>query len=441
MWLILPLLQTALAAPSIPFEKIELENGLDVILAPDTSIPFVQVNVWYHVGSRNEVKGRTGFAHLFEHLMFQGSANAPGEYFDPLQRVGAQINGTTNIDRTNYFEGIPSHQLPLALFMESDRMGFLLPALDESKLSNQKDVVRNERRQRYENRPYGMAWPWLLEAAYPDGHPYHTATIGRHEDIEAATLEDVKAFFQTWYLPNNASLVISGDFDPRVVRPMVRDWFGDIPAGPAPAKQKVKPVKLKANVEVRKEADVPFPKVWMAWHTPAVLTPGDAELDLLSRALSDGKDSRLYKKLVRELQIAQGVEASQSSSYLQSLFIIEATAQPGHTSDELVAAIDGVLADMRKNPITADEMAVARTAFEVGFYDSIATIAGKANLLNNYNFLTGDPGYIEEDLARYQDASARNVHAVFKKYLGAARAVLHINPAPAATPANTSGAK
>ena len=428
MWF---LLQSALAAPSIPFEKFELENGLDVILAPDSSIPFVQVNVWYHVGSRNEVAGRTGFAHLFEHLMFQGSANAPGEYFAPLQKIGAQINGTTNIDRTNYFEGIPSHQLPLALFMESDRMGFLLPALDETKLLNQKDVVRNERRQHYENRPYGMAWPWLLESVYPDGHPYHTATIGRHQDIEAATLEDVKAFFQTWYLPNNASLVVSGDFEPRVVRPLVKEWFGDLPRGPAPPKQEFKVAKLKKDVMVRKESDVPFEKVWIAWHTPAVLRPGDAELDLISRVLSDGKDSRLYRRLVRELQIAQDVEAYQTSSYLQSMFIIESTAQPGHTAAELVTAIDDVLADMRKNPATAAELAVARTSFEVAFFDNIATIAGKANLLNNYNFLTGDPGYLEADLARYQLASPGNVRAAFKKYLGRPRVVLEIVPAKA----------
>ena len=426
------LLHVALAAsppPQIPFEKYTLSNGLQVILAPDDSVPFVWVNLWYYVGSKDEVVGRTGFAHLYEHMMFQGSAHMDDDYFQPLQRVGGQVNGTTNLDRTNFFEGVPSEYLPMALFLESDRMGWLLPAMTQEKLDNQKLVVRNERRQRYENRPYGNAWVYLLENMYPEGHPYHTATIGKHADIDAASLEDVQAFFKKWYLPNNASLVVAGDFDIAVAKAQVEQWFGAIPAGTEPELTVAAPVSLPAEKVVRYEEYVPFPKVWLAWHSPAVLSREDAALDILSSVLTNGRDAVLYQKLVYELQIAQDVSAYQASAKLGSMFIIEATAAPGHTSDELVAAIDAVLASLRSKGTSKADIATALTAYEVQFFESIGSIQGKANLLNNYNWLTGDPDYLAEDLARYRSIKKGYLDKVLRTWLPAdKRVVMHINP-------------
>ena len=417
-------------SPEIPFEKYSLENGLQVILAQDHSVPFVQVNLWYDVGSKDEKEGRTGFAHLFEHLMFQGSAHMDDDYFVPLQAVGAQINGTTNFDRTNFFEGVPSEYLPLALWMESDRMGWLLPALTEEKLQNQKDVVRNERRQRYENRPYGMVWVWLYEALFPEGHPYHVPTIGKHEDIEAATMADVSEFFRTWYLPNNATLTIAGDFDPPEAKALVQAWFGPIAAGPAASPLTTASATLDHEVVVRKTDDVPYPKVWIAWISPALFAPGDAELDILSSALADGKESRLHKRLVHDLQIAKDINAYQVSARLQSEYMIEATAADGHSTDELVAAIDQILAEIRESGPTADEVEVARTNYEASFYRRLSTIAGKADLLGSYNTLTGDPGYMQTDLGRYLAVDQAGVHAAIQQWLPPdRRVVLHVVPA------------
>lgn len=417
------------AAPTIPFEKYTLSNGLQVILSPDHSVPFVQVNVWYYVGSKDEVSGRTGFAHLYEHMMFQGSEHMNDDYFQPLMAIGGQVNGTTNTDRTNFFEGVPSEWLSRALFLEADRMGWLLPAMTQEKLDNQKLVVRNERRQRYENRPYGNAWVYLLENMYPDGHPYHTATIGKHADIDAATLEDVQAFFRTWYLPNNASLVICGDFETEEAKKLVDQWFGEIPSGPEPRVTTATPAKFETEKVVRYQENVPFPKVWEAWPTPAGLTKEDAALDLAANILSDGKDSPLYQELVYQQRVAQDVNAVQSSSQLGSMFIIEGTAAAGHTSDEVVAAIDGVLRNFLGRKITREEVDTAKTGFEVQFFDALGTIAGKANLLNNYNYLTGDPGYLAKDLARYRGVNASYISKVLRQYLPMdRRLVMHIDP-------------
>lgn len=417
-------------APTIPFEKYTLPNGLQVILSPDDSVPYVWVNLWYYVGSRDEVSGRTGFAHLYEHMMFQGSAHANDDYFQPLQRIGGQVNGTTNLDRTNFFEGVPSQWLPLALFMESDRMGWLLPAMDQEKLDNQKQVVRNERRQRYENRPYGNAWIYLLDAMYPPEHPYHHATIGLHQDIDAATLNDVQDFFKKWYLPNNASLVICGDFDTAEAKKLVESYFGEIPAAPEPTPTKVKTPKLTEEKVVRYQENVPFPKVWLSWHSPASLSRDDAGMDLLAAILSNGEDTPLYRELVYNTGLAQEVSAYQSSAELSSMFTIEATASPGHTGDELVSAIDNVLAHYRQSGVSTDELDMARTAYEVQFYDAIATIQGKANLLNSYNRITGDPGFITQDMARYSSITTKYLKKLIKKYLPEdRRVVLHIDPA------------
>ena len=416
--------------PSIPFTRYELDNGLKVTLAPDTSVPFVCVNVWYDVGSKDEVAGRSGFAHLFEHLMFNGSKHADADFFAPLQPLGARLNGSTTLDRTNYYECLPSEHLPLTLFLEADRMGWLLPALTAEKLQNQKDVVRNERRQNYDNPPYGQAWLEILKNAYPAGHPYHIATIGRHEDIEAATLEDVSGFFKKWYVPNNASLVLTGDFDDAVARELIGRYFGPVPKGPKPEHlQPATPASFTEERRVRATDDVPFEKVWLVWHSPALYAPDDAELDLLSSALADGKDSRLYKSLVHEKQVAQDVSAYQSSSAWGSLYVISAQATAGHNADELVTAIDAVLADARSRPISKEEVELGKTSYEVQFFGSITSIQGKADLLNGYITRTDDAGYLSKDLARYRAASTEGVNAALARWLPPdRRLVLTIGP-------------
>lgn len=422
------------ADPTIPFESYTLDNGLDVILAKDDSVPFVQVHVRYATGSKDELPNKTGFAHLFEHMMFQGSAHADDDYFAPFLPLGGQLNGNTTLDRTVYFEGVPANYLALALFLESDRMGWLLPAMTEEKFKNQQDVVRNERRQRYEAPPYGEAWPKLLESVWPEGHPYHYATIGKHQDLENASLADVQEFFRTWYLPNNATLTIVGDFDPENAKALVKTYFGDVPAGPEPKVTEAQPVALSGTkvVKVEKEA-VPFPKVWITWIAPQAFAPGDAELDLAAAALSNGEDSPLYKKLVRDTQIAQSIDVSVQSQQLAGMFIIEATAATGHTADELVAAIDEVLAGVRKSGFSAESIDIARTAYEVGFYGSLLTISGKADLLALYKGLTGDAGYMSKDLARYRGATQQAVTDAFRTWVPAEnRVVLQFLPKAAA---------
>ncbi len=405
-------------APDVPFTAYQLDNGLKVTLAPDHTVPFVCVNVWYDVGSKDEVPGRSGFAHLFEHLMFNGSKHADDDYFKPLQPLGARLNGSTTLDRTNYYECLPSEQLPLATFLEADRMGWLLDALTPTKLQNQKDVVRNERRQNYDNPPYGHAWLELLGHAYPEGHPYHIATIGKHEEIEAATLEDVSGFFRTWYVPNNASLVLTGDFDDAEARALVARYFGAVPRGPAAVHHPpAAPAVFTGEEKVKVTDKVPFEKVWIAWHSPALYAPGDAELDLAASALSEGKESRLYKALVHDKQLAQDVTAYQGSQAWESLFVVSATAASGHTGDELVAAIDTVLAGARKDGITATELEMGRKDFEVQFFRMVSTIQGKADILNGYVTRTGDAGYLQKDLARYTSTTVESVNAALRQWL------------------------
>lgn len=414
---------------SLPHEHYELPNGLDVILIEDHSTPIVHTHVWYHVGSRNETKGLTGFAHLFEHLMFQGSVSQPGEYFTPLSAIGADLNGTTSTDRTNYYETVPAEYLPLALFLESDRMGWLLPELSQEKLDNQREVVKNERRQRYEIPPFGDAWVDLMAALWPEGHPYHHVTIGSHEDLENAALDDVKAFFQTWYAPNNAALAVAGDFDPKVAKKLIAEYFGAIPRGAdAPAWQHA-PAPLAASKEIRKFDDVPEQRVWIAWPSPALYAEGDAELDLLNGALGNGKDSRLYQALV-DTGVARDVGSYQASALLASEFIIEATAAPGHDTDEIVKIVDQTIAEiLGPKPPTPADIEASRAAFEAGFWGGLATVEGKANLAQHYLLAKGKPDWIQPDLARYE-RTPEQVVAAARQTLEQPRVVLHIWPNP-----------
>lgn len=389
--------------PTIPIEHYELPNGLDVVLAPNASTPIVHVNVWYHVGSKDETKGLTGFAHLFEHLMFNGSVSVPGEFFAPLEAVGASLNGTTNSDRTNYFETVPAEHLPLALFMESDRMGWLLEVLDQGKLDNQREVVRNERRQRYETPPYGEAYGWLSEAAFPVGHPYHHITIGSHEDLEAASLDDVRAFFRKWYVPNNAALVVAGDFDTKVAKSLIGEYFGGIPRGADPVRVDVPAVGFDADKVVRKTDDVPHARVYLQWHSPALFAPGDAELDLIASILGGGKDSRLYQRLVINDKIARNVTVYQSSRGLSSLFHIDAIVANDGTTEQIIAAIDDEIAKLLGDaPPTAEELESARAGYEASFYSRLTTLSGKADTLQSYLMHLGTPDGIGRDFARFR---------------------------------------
>jgi zinc protease len=425
---------------SIPHTHYELPNGLDVVLAQDRSNPIVHVQVWYHVGSKDERPGRTGFAHLFEHLMFQGSLSTPGEYFAPIQEVGGDLNGTTNSDRTNYYETLPSQFLPLALFMESDRMGALLEVLDQTKLDNQREVVRNERRQRYETPPYGTAWITLMGTLFPDGHPYHHATIGTHADLEAASLDDVKAFFQTWYTPDNATLVIVGDFDLRTAKKLVKKNFGWIPRGPGVTRAPFTPSELTEDKVVVQHEKAPDGKVWLAWTSPPVFQPGDAELDLVASLLCSGKDSRLYTELVRDRRIARDVDCSQGSRSLQSAFIFEATANDGHTTEEVAAAIlDAVKRLTSDTPPTADELDAARVGYEVGFYGGLSTIAGKGSMMSSYLNLGGGPDRAADDLARYTRLTPADLLKVAADTFGKHHIELHILPEAASGQAESAG--
>jgi len=417
--------------PELKYEKYRLDNGLEVILHEDHTIPMVAVNVWYHVGSKNEKPGRTGFAHLFEHMMFQGSENHDTDYFLPLQKIGATVNGSTTEDRTNYWENVPADQVELALWLEADRMGYLLPALDQDKLDNQKDVVRNEKRQG-DNQPYAKSEEHLLNLMFPGEHPYSWSVIGSMDDLGAATKEDVSEFFKLYYAPNNASLCVAGDFDSAAVKEMIARYFGTIAPGlPVDRMQSWIPV-IDGERRAVAEDQVELPRLYMSWHTPGWYQPGDADFDLLANVLSGGKTSRLFKTLVYELQIAQDVRVGQASRELSGTFDITATAAPGHTLAELEAVIDAELAKVLEKGVTKKEVELARTAFEAGFIRRLQRVGGfggKADQLNRYNTFTGDPGYLEADLARYYEASAKSIQEYARLYLTPSRrAVLHIVP-------------
>ncbi len=404
---------------AIPYERYELDNGLEVILHEDHDLPIVQVNLWYHVGSKDERVGRSGFAHLFEHLMFQGSLHHDAEYFEPLQEVGGTINGTTSLDRTNYFEGVPSEHLPRALWLEADRMGWLAPALTQEKLDNQIDVVRNERRQRYDNQPFGLSRMILHQELYPEGHPYQVITIGKHEDLEAATLDDVKDFFATWYVPNNATLVVAGDFDVEQTKALVERYFGPIPAGPEPSHAEAPDWSIEGETRLYRVDDkATETRFWMVWQSPALYASGDAELDAFSSAFGSGKDAPLYQELVLDQQIARSISAAQHSQMLESKYVISGTVADGHTADEVVAEVDRLLAEALERGVTEAELEVARVSFEKRFLGNLRTVASKANTLNGYNHHLGEPDSAQWDLDRFLGLTVDGVNAVARATLG-----------------------
>ncbi len=408
--------------PDLAFEKYSLPNGLDVILREDHRLPLVAVNVWYHVGPADERPGLTGFAHLFEHMMFEGSGHVGEEgHFRYLEAAGAsEINGTTDFDRTNYFETIPSNQLELALWLESDRMGYLLDKVDAPKLENQRDVVRNERRQSVEAQPYGLVQEELFHQLYPKDHPYYASVIGSHSDIEAARLEDVREFFRLYYAPNNASLAIVGDIDPKQTRELVKKYFGPIPPGAPVPRVEVKTPPIKGERRAVVKDQVELPRVYMAWITDRIYTQGDAECDMVARILGGGKSSRLYKSLVYEKRIAQDAAAQQSSLSLGSIFTVEATAKPGVKPEELEKAIDEEVEAFRLRGPSEAEVERARNTFESAIIrglENLGGFGGVADRLNQYNHFLADPGRLAWDLERYHKATARSLQALAQEEL------------------------
>jgi zinc protease len=417
----------AAARLAVPYTQFTLANGLHVILHEDHSVPLVSVNVWYHVGSAREKPKRTGFAHLFEHLMFEGSKHVKeGEFDTLLEAAGGTNNGSTDTDRTNYWIDVPSNALDLALFLESDRMGYLLDAMSPQRVDGQRDVVKNERRQSYENEPYGMASIVLNEMLYPPEHPYHWPTIGYMEDLTVASYEDVVEFFKQYYGPNNASLVIGGDIEPARARAAVEKWFGEIKLGGSVPPIDAPPAILTEVKKRTLEDQVQLPRIYLAWLTPAQFTPGDAALDVAAQLLTGGKNSRLYRRLVYELQIAQDVSAFQSSAMMSSQFTVVATARPKVAITEVQKIIDEELEKLRAEAASAREVERAVNQMEAAFLDAMEAVGGfggKADLLNNYYFATGDPDFFNEDLARYRALSPDDVQAAIQKFLPAGKRV------------------
>jgi zinc protease len=411
----------------VPYQQFTLKNGLTVILHRDPSVPIAAVNVWYHVGSANERPGRTGFAHLFEHLMFEGSKNVKeGEFDTLLEAAGGNNNGSTSNDRTNYTIDVPTNALELALFLESDRMAYLLDTMSPERVNGQRDVVKNERRQSYENRPYGMASLELDKMLWPPGHPYSWPTIGNMEDLTAASHEDVVAFFKKYYTPNNASLAIAGDIDYAKIRALVEKWFGDVPPG-EPVEPVAPPPALLTGVKRQTIRDrVQLPRLYLAWLTPPMFAPGDAALDLTSSVLSGGKNSRLYKRLVYDMQIAQDVSAFQQSAALGSSFMIVATARPGKSIEEIQKVIDEEIERLRAEAPDAREVQRGINQIEASFYrrmERVGGFGGKADQLNGYYAAGGGPDYFAEDLARYTSLSPTDVQAAVLRWLPATRRV------------------
>lgn len=436
---------SASAVPALPYQLFRLDNGLTVILHVDRSTPLVGVHVQYDVGSKDERPGRTGFAHLFEHLMFQGSEHLPKGAADQLlEAAGGDGNGGTSPDSTVYWEQVPSNALEQMLFVESDRMGFLLPTLDQAKLDNQRDVVRNERRQNYEMRPYGLVMEKLLAALWNPEFPYHWQTIGSHEDLEAATLADVREFFQRWYGPENAVLAIAGDIDPDRTKALVERWFGGIPGKARPVHAHPEPQPLTAEKRLRMEDRVQLPRLYLAWQSPRAFAPGDAALDLLATILSDGKSARLVKRLVMDEQIVQSVSAGQMSQALASMFMVVATPKPGVSLARVEKEIDEELARIAAQPPTAEELQRAKNKYEAGAVfglEPLGGFGGRAATLAGYYVRTGDPGYLEQDLARYRLATAADVSEAARRFLRKdARVVLAVEPrAQAAAAPSASG--
>ena len=431
--MILLLWTMSASAIEIAHEKYQLENGLTVILHEDHSLPQVVINLWYDVGSKDEEPGRSGFAHLFEHLMFMGTTRLPGSGFDDLmESQGGWNNAWTAEDATDYYDVGPSHLVQTFLWMEADRMDGLGGAMTQEKLDKQREVVRNERRQTSEDTPYGEVWLVMPELMYPPAHPYGHTVIGSHEDLQAAALGDVTRFFDTWYVPNNASLVVAGDFDPAEIKPAIERMFGGLSRQTLPVPRAIA-VPDRPQEPLRELTDrVQVPLSVLMWHSAAQLQPGDADLDMVAAILSEGRSSRLYQRLVHLEGSAQEVSAYQYSQQLGSLFIVELKPTEGHTLEALEAAVLEELARLAKEGPTPAELERVRNQLEMSFLESLESLQGRASLLNRYESLVGDPGYLQADLERYRAVTAAEIQQAAARLTAERMGTIRVRPAPEA---------
>ena len=426
---------------SISFEKVTLSNGLDVILHQDHAIPLVAVNVWYHVGSKDEELGRTGFAHFFEHVMFEGSKHHNSSHFEPLQKAGANLNGSTTPDRTNYWEDVPSNYLELALWLEADRMGFLLDALDQQRFDVQRDVVKNERRQSYENRPYGMASWHIQEALFPLPHPYHWMTIGSQDDLDAANLEDTKNFFRRFYSPSNSSLAIAGDFQRDQALDLVNRYFGDLPPGPALPRLGKHDSPLAGRVELEMRDRVSLPRVYISWPTPEAFHADDAPLELLQAILADGLSSRLHRELVYQQQIAQSVDIRYHAGEIAGQFQVVVTAAEGQDLAKVESATDAELARVRQEPPTDEEIARVKNRIEAAHYRQLAHVGGfggRADQLNHFNIFAVNPDLINSSLDEYMAVQREDILRVTESLLDRPQVRMRVLPEKTLSPSSTT---
>ncbi len=429
--LVLPATPAAAQQVRVEAETFELSNGLTVILHRDTTTPTIATNIWYHVGSSHERPGRTGFAHLFEHIMFEGSKNVPeGKIDEWFAEVGGAPNGSTSPDRTNYMQSFASNALDMALYIESDRMGWLLDAMSPASVDGQRDIVKNERRQSYDNRPYGLADQIITEALYPSTHPYSWPVIGYMDHLSAAAYQDVVDFFRTYYAPNNASLAIAGDIDLAEAKRLATKWFAGIPGGSAVPALEATPPLVSTQQRLLLEDRVQLPRLYLTWVSPRGYGEGDAAMDALAQLLTGGKNSRLYQRLVYDMQIADDVRAFQRGTRLNGEFRIMATARAGRTLAEIHDVIMEEIARVQGTPPDAREVERILNQNEIAFLERLERVATKADMLNEYLFYTGDPEYFEEDLERYRALTPAALSDAARRWLQPQNAiVLSVVPA------------
>jgi zinc protease len=433
-------------AASIPFEKFKLPNGLTVILHSDRSLPLVAVNLWYHVGPANEPVHRSGFAHLFEHLMFEGSKHVGHEFDRVLESIGAtNSNGTTSWDRTNFFETAPRENLSTLLWLESDRMGFMIDTLTQERLDVQRDVVKNERRQSYENAPYGPSSLALLNALFPEGHPYHGAVIGSMEDLSAASLEDVKDFFRAYYAPSNATLCIAGDIDPAQAKDLINRYFATLTDRTRPAPKLLSYTPLPKPQRLTVKEPVSLAQISYGYRTPPAFTADDPVLEVAMAVLGGGKATRLYQRLVVETKLASDVSASVESNQLAGITTLSATVATGKPTAALEHELDAVIAGLVKTGPTADELTRAKRRLLVEMLSNLELLngpggdSGRAGLLQRFDHYTADPGYLEKWLAQIAKVSAPDIQRVLRAQLKPEARVVVVTEAE--TTANAAATK
>ncbi|HEX8848293.1 MAG TPA: pitrilysin family protein [Gemmatimonadaceae bacterium] len=423
--------QSAVAAPKIDVERYSLPNGLTVLLSPDKSAPVVAVDLWYHVGSKNEKPGRTGFAHLFEHVMFEGSEHiADGQHLKIVEEAGGNINGSTTNDRTNYWEVLPSSELETALWLESDRMGYLLPVLTQKKLDTQRDVVKNERRQRVDNQPFGSQFEVISAALYPSTHPYSWPVIGSMTDLSAASLDDVKEFFRTYYAPNNATLAIVGDFDSAQAKAWVQKYFGSLAAGPAITRPTVPATTLTANKRlVLEDTKARLPQITFVWPTVGTDSPDATALQGLASVLTRDRTARLSKLLVYDRQLATNVNAYSGSDESAGEFYISVSPRPNASLTQIETLVDSVVASMIAGAPDARELQRTKNFVNVGVISGLQSVLDKAEEINEGQTYFNDPRHFAKDLDEIRALTPEDIHRVAQKYLSGGHIVLSMVPA------------